>query len=312
MSWKTKSIIPILSKISPVLLRHGKNSTRVFILAYHRILEKSEDFLFDEDVISASPELFEDEMKFIKEHFSLINFKSLKENIENGKELPQNPLIVTFDDGYKDNYTNAFPILQKYNLTATIFLTVDYIGTNRIFWWDEVSYYVNGEKKDILDSLKSVSNKERIEKIEEFKKTAGCDVPDINFSRQILNWEEVKEMSDNGIEFGSHTMTHPVLSKVEDKHEFEYEIKQSKKIIEEKIKKEVIVFSYPVGGENSFNDNIKKSVKEAGYDFAVTYMHGVNRINNGFDKYALKRFDLDQQSFTRFKAKLAFPKLFKR
>src|SRR3989338_2411319 len=99
MSWKEKSIIQVLSKISPVLLRHGKNSVRVFILAYHRILDKRHDFFLDEGVISASPELFEEEMKFCKDYFSLINFGYLKECVGKKKLLPPNPLIVTFDDG---------------------------------------------------------------------------------------------------------------------------------------------------------------------------------------------------------------------
>ena len=316
MSWKEKSIIPILSKISPVLLGHRKNSDRVFILAYHRVLEKKSGFLFDEGVISVSPALFEKEIKFCKEYFSPISFGYLKECMEKKKPLPPNPLIVTFDDGYIDNYTNAFPVLQKFEVPATIFLTADYINTDQLFWWDEVSYYMKAQGKsepdikNLLRSLKLITDDKRIEAVEDIKKSnKGVS----QFSeRQALNWEEVKAMSRAGIEFGSHTMSHPVLSKVEDKHELEYEIRQSKKIIEEKIEKEVIVFSYPIGGGDSFSSDIKKEVKDAGYSFAVNYIHGVNIINNGFDRFSLKRLDMDQLSLDRFKAKLAFPGIFKR
>ena len=316
MSWKEKSIIPILSKISPVLLGHRKNSDRVFILAYHRVLEKKSGFLFDEGVISVSPALFEKEIKFCKEYFSPISFGYLKECMEKKKPLPPNPLIVTFDDGYIDNYTNAFPVLQKFEVPATIFLTADYINTDQLFWWDEVSYYMKAQGKsepdikNLLRSLKLITDDKRIEAVEDIKKSnKGVS----QFSeRQALNWEEVKAMSRAGIEFGSHTMSHPVLSKVEDKHELEYEIRQSKKIIEEKIEKEVIVFSYPIGGGDSFSSDIKKEVKDAGYSFAVNYIHGVNIINNGFDRFSLKRLDMDQLSLDRFKAKLAFPGIFRR
>ena len=316
MSWKEKSIIPILSKISPVLLGHRKNSDRVFILAYHRVLEKKSGFLFDEGVISVSPALFEKEIKFCKEYFSPISFGYLKECMEKKKPLPPNPLIVTFDDGYRDNYTNAFPVLQKFEVPATIFLTADYINTDKLFWWDEVSYYMKAQGKsepdikNLLRSLKLITDDKRIEAVEDIKKSnKGVS----QFSeRQALNWEEVKAMSRAGIEFGSHTMSHPVLSKVEDKHELEYEIRQSKKIIEEKIEKEVIVFSYPIGGGDSFSSDIKKEVKDAGYSFAVNYIHGVNIINNGFDRFSLKRLDMDQLSLDRFKAKLAFPGIFRR
>lgn len=279
-------------------------------------MEKKSGFLFDEGVISVSPALFEKEIKFCKEYFSPISFGYLKECMEKKKPLPPNPLIVTFDDGYRDNYTNAFPVLQKFEVPATIFLTADYINTDKLFWWDEVSYYMKAQGKsepdikNLLRSLKLITDDKRIEAVEDIKKSnKGVS----QFSeRQALNWEEVKAMSRAGIEFGSHTMSHPVLSKVEDKHELEYEIRQSKKIIEEKIEKEVIVFSYPIGGGDSFSSDIKKEVKDAGYSFAVNYIHGVNIINNGFDRFSLKRLDMDQLSLDRFKAKLAFPGIFRR
>ncbi len=318
MSWKSETIISVLSKISPISLRLRKSSYRLLVLTYHRILPETNNFVFDEGVISVSPEIFEEEIKFCKEYFTLINFEVLKECVENEAILPPNPLIITFDDGYRDNFECAFPILKKYNLPATIFLTVDYVSTNKIFWWDEVSFYMKRaghEKKEeinnMLRSLKLISNRERIQRIEELKDRASIDLSNLNLDRQILNWEEINEMSDGGIEFGSHTMTHPVLSQLEDECELEYEIRKSKEILEDKLGKEVIAFSYPVGGKDAFNESIKEKIKKTGYDFAVTYIQGVNNFNNGMDKYALKRLHLDQESLERFKAKLSYPQLFK-
>lgn len=307
-------ILDISGLISLKLLLKRKN--HLLILAYHRVLPKPNDFALDEGVISVSPDIFEEEVKFCKKYFSLINFEQLKNALEGITKLPSNPLIITFDDGYRDNYVYTFPILKKYDVPATIFLTVDYIGTDRIFWWDEVSYYMKKsgycQKADVdqvLRSLKIVSNKERIRRIKELKNKARIE---LNIDRQVLNWEEIREMRNNGIEFGSHTMTHPVLSQLENKEELKYELRESKRIIEDRLGKNVIAFSYPVGGENSFNEKINKNIKEAGYDFAVTYMHGVNNVNNGMDRYALKRLDLDQQSLMRFKAKLVYPELFQK
>jgi peptidoglycan/xylan/chitin deacetylase (PgdA/CDA1 family) len=299
-----------------MMLRARRSSCRLLILAYHRILYKPHDFTLDEGVISVSPEVFEEEVKYCKKYFSLIDFQQLKDVLESKIILPSNPLIITFDDGYRDNYTYAFPILKKYNVPATIFLTVDYIGTDRVFWWDEVSYYMKNSgyylKEDVdrvLRLLKNMSNKERVKKIEELKNKAKIE---LSVDRQILNWEEIEEMCNNRIEFGSHTMTHPVLSQLKNKDGVTYEIEKSKEVLEDKLSKEIIAFSYPVGGINAFNEDIKEGVKKAGYYFAVTYTNGINYLNNGIDRYALNRLHLDQQSFARFKAKLAYPQLFKR
>ncbi len=316
MSWYSKSIVSLLSGTSAVAIKVRQSPSRLLILAYHRILSKPQDFAFDEGVISVSPEVFEEEVKFCKKYFSLIGFEQLKYAIENKAILPPNPLIITFDDGYIDNYRYAFPILKKYGVPATIFLTINHIGTDKIFWWDEVSYYMKNagynqraDVDQVLRSLKIIPNEERIRRIEELRNRARID---LNIDRQILNWEEIREMRNNGIEFGSHTMTHLVLSQLEDKNRLMHELEKSKEILENKLNKRVVAFSYPVGGSTAFNENIKENVKKAGYDFAVTYMHGVNYLDNRIDKYALKRLDLDQQNLARFKAKLAYPEIFKR
>jgi peptidoglycan/xylan/chitin deacetylase (PgdA/CDA1 family) len=140
MSWKERLTVPVLSITSGLAQRSKKNSRLLTILAYHRILPPDNGFMFDEGVISASPEVFERQMKFVKENFNVISFKDLQGVLNRNEKEDQKPyLIITFDDGYLDNYTYAYPILKKYGLPATIFLTVNYIGTNLIFWWDQIA-----------------------------------------------------------------------------------------------------------------------------------------------------------------------------
>ena len=305
-----------MSKFAWLGIRAGDllGKTKLTILSYHRINEVTDGFLFDEDVVSAEPSAFEREMKFCKKNFNPITFSYLKKCIDGKETLPSYPLIITFDDGYRDNFTYAFPILQRLGVPATIFLTVHNVETGENFWWDELNHYLkskkNAQKPDIrslLRLLKTIPNRERIERIKELK-----DTTKLNLERQVLTWEEIIHMANSGVEFGSHTMTHPVLSMIENKTDIEYELKQSKEIIEDKLGKEVIAFSYPIGGKGSFNSKIKEIVKETGYSFAVGYMHGVNYLNNGFDRFSLHRLDMDQESLDRFKAKLAFPGVFKR
>lgn len=333
MSWKTKNIIPILSKISPVLLKYRKSSSRLLILAYHRVLRKKHNFLFDEGVISASPEAFEEQVKFCKKYFSLIGFQQLKESLESKIILPPNPLIITFDDGYRDNYEYAYPILKKYNVLATIFLSTGYIGTNRLFWWDEIAYIIKKTFKNkiilkdnsfklnnldnrkiainlILKYVKNISDEVRRNTISQLKDDLKVRMPEDINSTTILNWDQVREMSLNGIEFGSHTVNHPILSNCKEE-QMKYEIEYSKNKIEKEIGKKVIVFSYPVGGENSFNLITKGFIEKAEYEYAVNYIHGLNRLNN-LSKLCLNRIHVERSdNLSVFKSKIVFPQLVK-
>lgn len=315
MSWKTRTIIPILSKISSVTLKQKKAGTHLTILAYHRIMDFPPDYLLDEGVISTSPDIFEQEMEFCAEHFHLINFKILKDCLEGRQALPEHPLIITFDDGYRDNYTHAFPILKKYGLPATVFLTVDHINSSEPFWWDIASFSLkhNGSKgpleiRQFLRCLKTIPNDERLKKIQELKIRFETALK--RLERQTLTWEEIKEMSHNGIEFGSHTMTHPVLSQIQSEPELRYELSESKRIIEERLACEVIALSYPVGGQDAFNESVQQKIREAGYDLAISYLHGINKIDGDLNRFNLKRLDADKISLEKFKSKLAFPYLF--
>ncbi len=307
----------MLSRLAPLALKGRGQRRPLTIIAYHRILEADDNFRYDDGVISCSPAAFEKQIRFFKDHFSIISFRQLKESLDNRSPLPSNSLIITFDDGYKDNFTHAFPILRKYNTSATIFLSVRHIDTGENYWWDEAAFYLKHAHKSSRDiaqflyELKHVPNLERVRRIKELART--IENKTVRLERQSLSWDDIRAMSKAGIEFGSHTMTHPVLSHVEQESELEYEIGESKKAIEAKIQSDVIVFSYPVGRKTAFNDRVKEKVRKAGYRFAVSYMHGTNDLTNSLiDLFELRRMDVDKLTLNRVKAKLAFPGLFKK
>jgi len=316
MSWKNKIIIPTLSVMSPLKLQLMKGQKRLWILAYHRIMDIQESFPYDKEVVSASPHDFEEQVRFLKKYFSILSFKQLEEHLKSSQNLPLNSLIITFDDGFRDNFTYAYPILKKYGIPATIFLTVENIESGQLYWCDTVAYYLKvlnkkaEEVRDFLRNLKTIPNEERKRLIHELVKQTG-ETPRVP-ERQSLTWEEIKEMSEHGMEFGSHTMTHPVLSQLSRPEDLDYEIVESKKRIEEKIWKPVIVFSYPVGGANAFNEIVQEKIQQAGYSFAVSYVHGINSWKNSLMPFTLKRFVCDHEKLMRFKVKLAFPSFFKR
>ena len=100
---------------------------------YHHIGSKKDGYLLNRTNTSD----FEKQMIYLKKTHEIFNFKRLNQVFKEGKTLPKRTAIITFDDGYKNNYTEAFPILKKYNIPATIFLTTGHIETNNVFWWDK-------------------------------------------------------------------------------------------------------------------------------------------------------------------------------
>ncbi len=301
------------------------------ILCYHRVMDIDyRHFEFDDEVVDAAVADFDRQMRFVARHFNVIGFKELEEYKRRGI-FPKNSLIVTFDDGYKDFYTNAYPVLKRYKMPATIFLTTGHIGTNRLFWWDKLAFFIkNTPKKEIsithngntykydlstyarrqqsLNALnrlmKKIKNEEREVIIGFIEKSAGIKIDPSATKDMILSWEDIKTMSNNSIEFGAHSVTHPLLSYLPPA-KIEREIFLSKKKIEQQIKEPVAVFAYPCG---VYNEMCKEAVKKAGFAFGCTYTKGVNNFKT--DSYELKRIGVNYTMKVQFlKVLLVFPGL---
>jgi peptidoglycan/xylan/chitin deacetylase (PgdA/CDA1 family) len=309
------------------VLRLGLSS-KLRILAYHRVLDDvADDFPFDRDVISCSSDEFRCEMEFVARNFDVVTFKDIAEN---GAESYRCPLIITFDDGYKDNYDIAFSILKEVGIPAVFYVTTDYIDGNSIPWWDEVTYLCGrgggkvlsvcrGERlfartmgedmlPELLDHCKSVSDEERIELLEKIRNVGAEDIPAVQRGL-MMNWDNVRELAGAGMEIGSHTVSHPMLRNIDNKEKLRNEIVDSKEKIEKEIKSGVYSFSYPVGRKSSADADIVDMVIDAGYNFAVMYEHGVNRKDD-LDIYRLLRIKTEVGSdFDRFRAKVLFPRL---
>lgn len=267
-----------------------KSSPYIIIIVYHRIGPKTDEWSFP----SLNPHVFETQMIYLKKYFQII---SMDEYINLGVQLMSKYnssrfAIITFDDGYRDSYKNAFPILRSHGIPATIFLTTGFIGSGQLFWWDIIRYMVwNTKIKCFKNDIKSYNLSLNLEKthliaqleymlkcIPESKKNKiicdlidyfNVELPNDLGKELILSWDEVKEMNENGIDFGSHTVSHPILSNISITDAI-YEINQSKRDIEQKIGMPVNSFSYPNGQPLDFNPSIIKLVKKSGYKCALT------------------------------------------
>lgn len=303
------------------------------ILAYHRVLDDDPaTFLFDEEVISATRDEFRRQLDFARRHFDVLSFADLRNFEKEGRPWPRRAAIITFDDGYADNYTHAFPLLKEAGLPAIIFLVTSRQESPGLFWWDLIAYCVktsplaqvtlteisdqamplNGDTNDasrrecinrILAWVKSVPEVTKISFLEQLPSRLQVSAPADDARATQLSWAQVREMADGKIEFGGHTVTHPLLTNIEPA-QLESEIVGSKRAIEAHLGREAFVFSYPNG---CFNEHVVKTVSSS-YQFATAYNEGLADRESGC--HTLPRIAVEHNySFALFQANMLFPSI---
>lgn len=274
------------------------------VLNYHRIDDvKRPGFDTFAPNVSASPAEFARQMDYLSVHYNVITCEHLNAWRLGKKELPTNPALITFDDGYYDNFANAYPILRERGLPAVIFLATDFIDSGSPFYWDYAAYCFshtslsnaelpilgwcswldNIERNRVLirwlDSIKRIPEFEKKEALAVLPAVLGVDVPRDMSADLHLTWDHIREMSRNGIEMGAHTVTHPILTRIHPS-QVEDELVRSKRKIESEINKPVISFAYPNGQASDFSPGIVSLVEKAGYDLAFTLVDGTTRYKN--------------------------------
>ena len=236
---------------------------------------------------------FEKQIKYLNKACKVMPLDELTEHVLAGKTLPKRAAAITFDDGYRDNYQYAYPVLKRYGLPATFFLATDYIDNRKLFWWDQLSYILHKTHLQVIEvgglgnyylrsdterlqaalnitrRLKKLPDKRKNLLLESLADISAVEIPAGLGNEIILSWHEIREMSANGMDFGAHTLSHPILTRVPLKAAIK-EITESKRHIEEKIRKRVTTFAYPNGTPSDHNDDITEILKESGFTFAFT------------------------------------------
>lgn len=322
------ALFPVTKRIS------SKKTLR--ILAYHRIGDIDEvSYPFDNELISSSVKDFDRQMKYAATHYRVMTFREIDEYMKNNGETPENALIVTFDDGYADNYENAFPILKKYNLKAVFFLTTDYIGTDRAFWFEKLAYYrkkglidasthctelheSNADRReqrqhclspaqDLHSAIIRAPNQDRLRMLERIEQAAPA-IPEEDLALvKTLSWKQVLEMSEYGMEFGSHTQSHMVLG-TGTREEVSAELRLSRHIIEQETSKPVSALSYPIASHDfAIQPWVVELAKQAGYRWGISNFPGPATCCEE-ERFMLKRLRIERYvHFDRYRAKLLFP-----
>lgn len=230
-----------------------------------------------------SATIFEKHLRYITSSWPVIPIDDLVTGIRQGKNL-DNSVVITFDDGYKSNYTDVFPAILQYNTPVTIYLVSGVVGSQHEFWWlslDNLRRTVRIEEIiPSTDYYKSIPEEQRHREIEALL-TRYKYVPR---ERCTLSWQEVREMLDSGlVTFGSHTRSHPCLIKMS-QEDARQEISSSKSDLESALGVKIGHFSYPNSDYNSFHISV---CEQSGYLTAVTAIPGINTANTS--PYQLRR-----------------------
>lgn len=263
------------------------------ILYYHRVNDDNDPF-FD----SISPHVFEDHMRYVARHYKVATLPEIMRHLAEGSSA-ETLVGITFDDGYRDNFEHAFPILRRYGLPATIFLATGSIDCGEPLWFERLAEAVKKSSRESLDleidiprriwmrtaeervaasreiflGLRLLDNAERNRRLEEILKELGASKSERR--NKMLTWDQVREMNVQGIDFGGHTVTHPFLSKLAP-DEAALEVAECKRRIEEETQQPVHYFAYPNGREEDFAPANAEVLRAAGYRAAMTTIWGMN------------------------------------
>lgn len=303
------------------------SSPCIIIIAYHRIISHDENAI--NSYISVDITKLGKQIEFFKKYFTVI---SLEEAIRLFKTntIDKQYLVMTFDDGYKDNYSLGLDTFIEHKVQPAIFVTTDCIENQTMLWPDVVRNIIYNAKittevlldvpgitvrgssrskisgfKIIANFMKTLNNDDRNSYIDKLEILFGKRSPN---DRLMLNWDEISTLHENGISIGSHTVCHPVLSALSEEAVIT-ELTASKEVIEKELGIPVRFFAYPNGTCHDFNDQIVSHVKSAGYEAAVTTIRGVNKDN--CDLFRLRRTGIYlTDSIPVIKAKIVYESFF--
>jgi peptidoglycan/xylan/chitin deacetylase (PgdA/CDA1 family) len=320
-------------------MRARRSPRWLTVLLYHRVLPRPDGgFELDHAVLDTDPVVFDRHMAFIASACSPIDLAQLLAYQRGEAELPHNPVMVTFDDGYLDNREHAMPILRRHGIRGLFFVASSFVAERRLFWWDRIAYLVRHSRVAVAeldyptalilrvgDDAKQVKSAilrivkthrgldlERFlgELARAFKVEWNDEIERRLADHNIMTWDDVRALHDSGMDVGSHTRTHRVLDTL-DPLQLPDELFKSKTDIESAIGAKITSLSYPVGRPIRKLPMLERAVRDAGYEIGFSVeTRAVALVKPGYDPYNVTRMPVDRSiSCHRLAALLAAPEL---
>jgi peptidoglycan/xylan/chitin deacetylase (PgdA/CDA1 family) len=297
------------------IARGKRPAPRCTVLSYHRVADDRPGYRD----ISVSPATLRSHLAYLRRRgYGFLSLSEYHAWLSGERVLECDSVLVTFDDGYRDNYSAAFPVLREFGIPAAVFLCTGPIETGTLLWWDRVAGAVRalrdaGEASapagpdlpaeiaealraglegdtrraslaigDLVDLLKASPAEDRERTIAALERLA----PPLHAGDLMLTWDMVREMHAAGIGFGAHSVTHPAFAGLS-AEEARSEIAGSVSAIERELGEPVTAFAYPYGKEHFIGASTAAALRASGIRWAYTTENGWNAP--GADPLALRR-----------------------
>jgi peptidoglycan/xylan/chitin deacetylase (PgdA/CDA1 family) len=313
-----------------ILERCTTKLTVLVVLTYHRIAEPGirSNHYYD-PIISATPESFEQQMLLFGKHFTPISIAEMRDLQALGviASRTRKPLLlVTFDDGYRDNFDVALPILQKLGIPATFFIATRFLDCPQLPWWDHIAYVLKHTQtsqlllkrsrndldplritvsRDVKNRLRTVAVAEIVKQflnngiedelwfLGELEAQAGVSVNSQKLGRDLfMNWEQLSKLASSGFSVGSHGHHHLPLGRLDAQIQL-HELRHSKERLESVLGSEIHIVAYPFGWLGTFTIDTQQLAAKAGYQFAFSSIEGVNYPESAhFMPFCLRRLNV--------------------
>jgi peptidoglycan/xylan/chitin deacetylase (PgdA/CDA1 family) len=280
------------------------------ILMYHSVMPNPAQHADSLGGIIHSQTEFRAQMELLARDYKPVSLAEVVQKLNTTGSLPKRSVVVTFDDGYTDNYEVAMPILNQLGIPATFYITVDCVEHRKLPWPSRLRYAFRSTKASAWTDASQKSWDLRTPESREQAYLASCDdccqragiaqeefvtsvenqlqsrVPD-DFSSLMMSYEQARGLARNGHIVGSHTMTHPNMAHINES-DAEVELAESKRRIEAELKMPVPHFSYPCPALTPhWSERTVSQTRAIGYGSAVTTNGGV--VRSGDNPLSLKR-----------------------
>jgi peptidoglycan/xylan/chitin deacetylase (PgdA/CDA1 family) len=291
-SWGFARLVGLLDRLD------SRSEHLLVSLMYHRVDEPERRPALDPGLISARPADFERQMAYLARRRPLLSLDDVLAIRRGERSMPAGAVMVTFDDGYRDFLEHAWPVLERYEIPATLFLPTAYPGRpDQTFWWDRLQAALVSTPLDeaiatpagridlssrvgrrearriVRDWVWSTPHEVAMAGVDELLDTLGappCENP-------VLDWPELRELSAKGASIAPQTLTHPMLNRMPLEAARD-EILGSVEDLRREIGSAPPAFAFPAGG---YDEQLVSWLGEAGFELAFTTERGGNDIREG-------------------------------
>jgi peptidoglycan/xylan/chitin deacetylase (PgdA/CDA1 family) len=272
--------------------REGPDLLRV--LTYHRV-EWDDVNPAPSPSLTISPDAFAEQMRYVRRRYQVVSVEQVIHAIQGKGGLPRRSVLITFDDGYQDFRSQAWPVLKELGLPVVLFVPTAFPGEpEATFWWDRLRHaLMNTSRRDQLESpvgrlslgttreredasgrlqahAKRMRHPEALVWVMATCRELGVPPP----PAAILNWSELRELASEGVTIGSHTRTHPLLTRIP-LEEVRAEVAGALRDLKQELGSALPILAYPAG---AFDDRVVRIIEEEGYVLAFTTVRGVNDL----------------------------------